>query len=57
MQKINSWRSGAGKWKKIARELFRIQILKPHLIRLAGGHIRDTTYIAKSMARVMDLCH
>jgi hypothetical protein len=37
--------------------LFRIQVLRPHIIEHSVTHIRDNTYIAKSMARVMDMHH
>jgi predicted nucleic acid-binding Zn-ribbon protein len=56
-QKLNSWANGTGKWKRIAQELFRIQVLRPHIIEHSVTHIRDNTYTAKSMARVMDLHH
>jgi chromosome segregation ATPase len=56
-QKLNSWANGTGKWKRIAKELFRIQVLRPHIIEHSVTHIRDNTYTAKSMARVMDLHH
>jgi chromosome segregation ATPase len=56
-QKLNSWANGAGKWKRIAQELFRIQVLRPHIIEHSVTHIRDNTYTAKSMARVMDMHH
>jgi hypothetical protein len=57
MQKLNDWRSGAGKWKNIYPELFRIQILKPHLVKLPVNHTRNTTFTSKYAARVMDLHH
>jgi hypothetical protein len=57
LQKLNAWRSGAGKWKRIPRELFRIKILQPHLVKLAVDHIRDTTYTSTYVSRVMDLHH
>jgi hypothetical protein len=43
--------------KNISHEQFRIKILKPHLVKMAVDHIRDTTYAATSVARVMDLHH
>jgi chromosome segregation ATPase len=56
-QKLNSWAYGAGKWKRIAKELFRIQVLRPHIFEHSVTHIRDNTYTDKSMARLMDLHH
>jgi hypothetical protein len=57
MQKLNAMTSGDGKWKRLAYQLFNIQILKPHLIKLSVKNIREKTYTATSMARVMDLHH
>jgi hypothetical protein len=31
-QKLHSWANGAGKWKRISKELFRIQVIRPHVI-------------------------
>jgi hypothetical protein len=56
-QKLNPWANGIGKWKKIAKYLFGIQVLRPHIIEHSVTHICDNTYTAKSMARVMDLHH
>jgi hypothetical protein len=56
-QKLNLLANGAGKWKRIAKELFRIQVLRPHIIEHSVTHICDNTYTAKSMARVVDLHH
>jgi hypothetical protein len=56
-QKLNSWANGAGKWKRIAQELFKVQVLRPHIIEHSVTHIRDNTYTAKYMSRVMDLHH
>jgi hypothetical protein len=56
-QKLNSWANGADKWKRIANEFFRIQVLRPHIIEHSVTHIHDNTYTAKYMARVMDLHH
>jgi hypothetical protein len=57
MQKLNEMTSGDGKWKRLAQQLFHIQILKPHLIKLSVKLIREKIYTATSMARVMDLHH
>jgi hypothetical protein len=56
-QKINSWANDTCKWKRIAQELFRIQLLRPHIIDHYVTHIRDNTYGGKSMTIVMDLYH
>jgi hypothetical protein len=56
-QKLNSRTNGTGKWKRIAKELFIIQVLRPHIIEHSVTHIRDNTYTAKSISRVMDLHH
>jgi chromosome segregation ATPase len=54
MQKLNAMTSGDGKWKRLAHQLFNIQIL-PHLIKLSVENIREKTYTVTSMVRVMDL--
>jgi hypothetical protein len=41
----------------MAQELFRILLLRPHIIEHSVTHIRNNTYTDKSMARVMDLHH
>jgi hypothetical protein len=56
-QKLNSWGNGTGKWERIAKEFFRIQVLRPPLINHSVTHICDNTYTSKSMAQVMDLYH
>jgi hypothetical protein len=57
MQKLNAMKIGDGKWKRLAYQLFNIQILKPHSIKLSAKNILEKTYTATSMARVMDLHH
>jgi hypothetical protein len=57
MQKLNAMTSGDGKWKRLAQQLFNIQIIKPHLMKLSVKNIHEKTYTATSMARVMDLHH
>jgi hypothetical protein len=37
--------------------LFRIQVLRPNIIEHSVTHIRDNTYTAKSVAKVMDFHH
>jgi hypothetical protein len=56
-QKLNPWENGNAKWKIIAKELFRIQVIIPHLINHSVTHIHDNTYTAKCMTRVMNLHH
>jgi hypothetical protein len=55
LQKLNSWMSGEGKWKKLPYWLFRTQILRPQLIKMSVTHIRYKAYTAKSIARVVDM--
>jgi hypothetical protein len=56
-QKLNSWANGTGKWKRITKEFFIIQVLRPHIFEHSVTHICDNTYTAKSMDRVMDMHH
>jgi hypothetical protein len=55
LQKLNSWMSGERKSKKMWCQLFRVQIVMPHLINTSVPHIRDNTHTAKSIPRVMDM--
>jgi hypothetical protein len=57
LQNLYSWTSGEGKWKKLPCQLFSIQILGPHFIKLSFTRIRENTYTAKSIARVMGMHH
>jgi hypothetical protein len=56
-QKINALTSGEKKWKNLACQLFRVQILRPFLMTLSADNIRNKTYTKKSIARVIDMHH
>jgi hypothetical protein len=56
-QKLNLWANGTEKWKRIAKELFRIQVLRPHIIEHSVTHIHDNMYTPKYTTRVMGLHH
>jgi hypothetical protein len=55
LQKLNEWKIGQQKWKNISCQLFRVQILRPYLIKLSVDHIRNHTYPSKSIARAMGM--
>jgi hypothetical protein len=54
-QKLNGWAIEQGERKRMARQLFQIEILRPHFIKMSFNNIRQNTYTPKSIARVMDL--
>jgi hypothetical protein len=59
-QQVNALPSGGGgglKWKKLACQLFRVQLLPPFLMKLVVDNIRNNTYTRNSIARVMDMHH
>jgi hypothetical protein len=50
-----------GKWymqmEENSKRVVQNKLLRPHIIEHSVTHIRDNTYTARSMARVMDLHH
>jgi hypothetical protein len=56
-EKVGSLVEINGKWKEIVKQLFHLQVLKPHLILHAVTHIKQKVYTACFLARVVDLHH
>jgi hypothetical protein len=56
-EKVGSLVKGNGKWKVIGKQLFHLQVLKPHLIIHAVTHIKKIVYTARSQAHIMDIHH
>jgi hypothetical protein len=54
---VSYWLPGCGKWKEIAKVIWRLTHLKKNLIRLSMIYVRNKLYNAKAIARVMDLNH
>jgi hypothetical protein len=56
-QHVYYWLPSCGKWKEIAKAIWRLTHLKKNLIKLSMRYVRTKLYNANTMARVVDLNH
>jgi hypothetical protein len=55
--RFNGYAPGRGKWKTIGLELFKMKVLKDHLIDAACTHIKENVYTKTSWAYTVDMFH
>jgi hypothetical protein len=56
-QYLNKNETGHGNWKRVAYDVVLVKTIRPALIEHVKHHLKECVYVAKSLARTMDLKH